>query len=661
MDRWITARYAFLSVLFLPQVAFSVPLTILHTNDIHSHFQAEKGGDRLGGVARLKTQIDRIRQSTSQSVLLDGGDWAEGNTYYLAGTGKRSIELMALMGYDAAVVGNHDWINGPDALLDSIAFNHGMRLLSANIDASQYARQNELHEYVKPTSLQILNGIRIAYIGVSTYEIIYDSFFKPVKVLSPFGMIHDLAKNIRDNNVADIIIAISHNGLKLNTELAEAAPDLDLIIGAHDHVKLLKPIEVTQPEGRVTWIVEAEKWGKFLGRVDLDVDLETHTPIQFKSYKLYPIENTLPENSEIKTFVDRIDQEIERTLPWSPSDHVATLSFPLGRKGPEPLMGNIATDAYRAATHADITLDNIAFIYGSLYPGEITKRDVFDANPAVWNPSIQKAWTLQKFSLKGRTLTWLLNLFYSHSMLVNHGLLNHSGLDVTFEPAFTSLNDSAYPGSDTLPLPMDPRDPLWSLGRPVVRNVKIGGELLDLDRTYSIAAPTGVIEAIRFIDRIFPGMIPLDDLNDTSIESWRAIADYLSVLNHPIPEDIPVGRSHITGPDLALLDAYTFIQNDYLRVRIKNLGQSPIKKTFSVRVEEDLSFGDESSPDSWSLIQESEINKPLSPDQTLDLDFKGLQWTSNKAKRRKVRVQVIPPQEEIRSLNNTIERTLFLN
>src|SRR5436190_564040 len=75
-------------------------VTILHTNDLHSHFRSEKGPLKMGGVARLKTAIDRARARSAHSLLLDGGDWSEGSVYYAEGAGASTLSMMDSLGYD---------------------------------------------------------------------------------------------------------------------------------------------------------------------------------------------------------------------------------------------------------------------------------------------------------------------------------------------------------------------------------------------------------------------------------------------------------------------------------------------------------------------------------------------------------------------------------
>src|SRR5690349_7992090 len=73
--------------------AVPVNVTLMHTNDLHSHFRGEKTALGLGGVARLKTAIHRVRKEVPDALLVDGGDWSEGSIYYTAGAGRETLKM----------------------------------------------------------------------------------------------------------------------------------------------------------------------------------------------------------------------------------------------------------------------------------------------------------------------------------------------------------------------------------------------------------------------------------------------------------------------------------------------------------------------------------------------------------------------------------------
>ena len=84
-------------------------ITILHTNDTHSCVEPERNGN--AGVLNRALLIEHIADSVGQENLLlfDCGDFSQGSLYYNCFKGGAEIELMNAMGYDACVIGNHEF------------------------------------------------------------------------------------------------------------------------------------------------------------------------------------------------------------------------------------------------------------------------------------------------------------------------------------------------------------------------------------------------------------------------------------------------------------------------------------------------------------------------------------------------------------------------
>jgi len=95
-------------------------ITILHTNDVHSHIDPFPNNDPkypgLGGAARRASLINTIRNQEEHVLLLDAGDVFQGNPYFNMYEGEIDFKLMSLMQYDAATIGNHDFDNGIEGL-----------------------------------------------------------------------------------------------------------------------------------------------------------------------------------------------------------------------------------------------------------------------------------------------------------------------------------------------------------------------------------------------------------------------------------------------------------------------------------------------------------------------------------------------------------------
>ena len=111
----------------IPSKAFSdtselKQLTILHTNDMHSHIHPFESGRNkgVGGIPQRATIIKQIRDEGNQVLLLDAGDIFQGTPYFNTYGGELELKLMSEMGYDASTIGNHDFDNGLDGLVNQL-------------------------------------------------------------------------------------------------------------------------------------------------------------------------------------------------------------------------------------------------------------------------------------------------------------------------------------------------------------------------------------------------------------------------------------------------------------------------------------------------------------------------------------------------------------
>lgn len=103
-------------------ISSPITITILHTNDTHSHLEpfprdseltAGNQGPQQGGIARRKTLIDTIRSSDPNVLLLDAGDNFQGTIFYNAWRGSAEVMVLNTLGYDAITLGNHEFDLGP--------------------------------------------------------------------------------------------------------------------------------------------------------------------------------------------------------------------------------------------------------------------------------------------------------------------------------------------------------------------------------------------------------------------------------------------------------------------------------------------------------------------------------------------------------------------
>ena len=583
--------------------AAPLPLTIIHTNDIHSHFRPDStpAGSR-GGLARIKSAVDQIRRHTSNSLFLDGGDWSEGNIYYNLGAGVESLRLMDAMGYDAMVVGNHDWLNGPDHLLDTLEWvKPQAAMLAANAELTRYSRRNDFQRLIPPYVIKEVNGVRIAIIGLITFEFIYNDYLRPVKIQDPLNLTRDLATRLKSQ--VDAVIVISHNSIAMNRSLLARAPDVDLVIGAHDHVKLTRPIVIPRNGRAPGWVVEAGAHGHYLGRVDLKITPRSESPtgigsVSLDKYRLVQMDDQIPEDPEILARIQDLETKLTRRYGPIFDDHVGDSEVELSTNGVENLMGDFVTDAYREATGAEIAFDHARMVYGTIHEGPIRTVDVYNANPGVYSPKTEKSWTVKTLPMKGKTLTWILNAFFSSKKLAQMAPLSTSGLQLTFEPGFTGRETPELPEianskrhhwfhlphlkwnpfrrrhheipseeadeaaePDLLELPFEmPGDNLLNadnfevaLRTPIVGRVIVNGEPIDPLRTYTVAIAGGLLDALRYMNSLVPNIVPLDGLRETGTEDWRVLLDHIQKNSPLTAERFHLGsRIRTQKPDLGI-------------------------------------------------------------------------------------------------------------
>ena len=241
-------------------------LTVLHTNDLHAHYDAfEPFGEPVqGGVARLETAADAIRDEGGNVLLLDAGDQFEGTLFYTVGGGHAVADVMNELEYDAMCLGNHEFGPGSAELATFIGLAD-FPVLSANTDASA---DSDLAGKILPFALFSFDREQCAVIGLTTEHTATSSSPGPdIRFLDAITTAQRTVDELEGLGV-DVIIALTHLGYDRDLDLARSVRGIDVVVGGHSHTLLDEyPTVTTSASGEPVLVVTAHEWGKRLGRL----------------------------------------------------------------------------------------------------------------------------------------------------------------------------------------------------------------------------------------------------------------------------------------------------------------------------------------------------------------------------------------------------------
>jgi sulfur-oxidizing protein SoxB len=250
---------------------------------------------KLGGFAHLKTLIDRLRSDVgpTRSVLLDGGDLWQGTGLANAMKGADMVEAANLLGVEA-MTGHWEFTYGEEALRANLERFKG-EFLAQNVFLTEEAKFNDAKAFdpasgrvFKPSLMRDVGGFRVAVVGQAFpyVPIAHPRRFTPDWT---FGIRDDelqkVVDSLRNNDKADAVLLLSHNGMDVDLKLASRVTGIDVILGGHTHDAVPQPVAVKNAGG-VTLVTNAGSNGKFLGVLDLDLG---KGKVKNVRYRLLPV------------------------------------------------------------------------------------------------------------------------------------------------------------------------------------------------------------------------------------------------------------------------------------------------------------------------------------------------------------------------------------
>ena len=217
----------------------------------------------MGGVDRIATILKAIRaERPGRTLLLDGGDTWQGSWTSLQSQGADMVAVQKALGIDV-MVGHWEFTLGADrvkALVEQL----GVPFLGSNIQDTEWTEDVFPH-----TAMFERGGVKIAVIGQA---------FPYTPIANPRWMFPDWSFGIKEEKIAErvqaaraagagLVVLLSHNGFDVDRKMAARVPGIDVILTAHTHDAMPRPMLVGQ-----TLLVATGACGKFLSRLDLNLD-----------------------------------------------------------------------------------------------------------------------------------------------------------------------------------------------------------------------------------------------------------------------------------------------------------------------------------------------------------------------------------------------------
>ncbi|MFW6421864.1 MAG: bifunctional metallophosphatase/5'-nucleotidase [Candidatus Bipolaricaulota bacterium] len=455
-----------------------VEFTILHTNDEHSALiprlpaidQRPAVADpsehsTVGGFARLAMLLEEIREKKrgkdEPTFTFNAGDFLGGSPFgWLALEGYApELTLLQQLGFDAAILGNHEFDYGPQVLLSYLRqagypeAHQDTVLLASNFDppSGHPLSQNNL---LQNTHLVEKKGLTVGLLGLigdGAVSLIPDAgnlnFQDPVKQASRS------VKTLQKQG-AEVIVALTHSGLEEDRKLAAEVEGIDVVIGGHCHTALHRPVRE-----KGTIIAQAGSRLNYLGKLELTYDPEQDV-VELRSDDedsvLIPIDNQLSPQDSIRSEVENYQQKLE-VLVAEMTDYeeirepVAQADFGISNEPPleETPMGNLVTDAMRlrgqkaTGYQVDVAVQAAGNIRRGLFPaaeqqprGELSFYDTVSPVALGHGEDGKPGYPLMSVYLSGQELKALLEVAALLREVKGEDFFLHfSGLSYDYNPA----------------------------------------------------------------------------------------------------------------------------------------------------------------------------------------------------------------------------------
>lgn len=462
------------------QTAFALDhdVVILHTNDTHC------GIEENMGYAGLVWYENQMKEETPYVTLVDAGDAIQGAPVGTLSEGEYLVQIMNKAGYDFAVPGNHEFDYGMEKLLG----------LSARLDcgysACNFVNLPSKTQVFAPYRIMEYDDIQVAFVGVATPESITKStpaYFQDQFGRYRFSFCEDETGEALYSQVqsavdqargegADYVIMVGHLGDNGITEkwssrsVIANTTGIDAAIDGHSHEVCVENV----PNENGEMVVLTQTGTKFANIGKLTITTDGQIQASHVS-TVTDAEGNPAKDAEMENFINGIKSQYEESLKVV----LGRTDVDLMDKDPETglravrkaetNLGDLCADASRYMMGADIGFMNGGGIRAGIEAGDITYEDALSVFP--YGNMICMA------EVSGQKIKDALEMGVKNYPEESGGFIHVSGLTYTV--------DSSVPSSVVL----DEKRNFVSVGGEYrVRDIYVGEEPLDVNRTYTLAS-----------------------------------------------------------------------------------------------------------------------------------------------------------------------------
>ncbi len=414
-------------------------LTILQINDVYSTVPT----DGLGGLARVATLKRDLVAAGRTPLLLLAGDFLSSSVASTVFKGEQMIAALNAVPLDVATLGNHEFDFGIETLLKRMAEARWQWVISNVLDR----RTGKPVGDAPPFLIRTFGSLRVGILGLCiTTEGMPRDRTAEIQLIDPFEAAATYLPMLKGQ--VDVIIALTHLTYAEDRTLAERFPEIDLIVGGHEHFPIASTV------GR-TLISKAGSEARNVARIDIgrrpSGELE-------RFYELVPVTPSIAEDATAAAIINsweaRLGTELARPIGRTrvPLDGVN-----VRLRSAETNLGNLVADAVRADVGADVAIVNGGGIRSDrVYPpGPLTRRTMLEIHPF--------GNIVCKLSVRGSVILEALNSGVSKLPAVAGQFPQVSGIRFRIDPA-------GAPGDR-------------------VRSVTINDVPLQVERSYTLAVP----------------------------------------------------------------------------------------------------------------------------------------------------------------------------